>query len=63
MMDYHATGPQGAFHICSVHRCHQDESPVQIISTQKLAYYQHVEAAYVSLCFELEELLAKTSSA
>lgn len=62
-MDYHATGPQGELHICTVHRCSHDESPVQIISSQKLAYYQHVEAAYVSLCLELEELLAKTSSA
>jgi hypothetical protein len=63
MMEYHATSQQGALHICTVHRCTQDDGPVQIISAQKLAYYQHVEAAYVSLCLELEELLAKTSSA
>jgi len=61
-MDYHATDSKGVSHICTVHRLHRDESPVQIISVQKLAYYQRLETAYASLCLELEELLASTSS-
>lgn len=61
-MDYHATNSKGILHICTVHRHHQDESPVQIISVQKLAYYQRIEAAYLALCRELEELLSNTSS-
>lgn len=62
-MDYHATSSQGVFHICTVHRHRQDESPVQIISEQKLAYYEQVEAAFLSLCHEFEELRTKSSAA
>ncbi|MEW6760747.1 MAG: hypothetical protein AB1437_07970 [Pseudomonadota bacterium] len=63
MMDYHATSSKGILHICTVHRHDLDESPVQIISAQKLAYFERIEAAYLSLCDELEELLSNTSSA
>lgn len=43
------------FHVLTTHRGVDDETPLQLISAEQLAYYQQVEAAYLGLLQRLAE--------
>lgn len=43
------------FHVFTTHRGPVDETPLQMISAQQLAYYQRMEAAYLGLLQRLAE--------
>jgi hypothetical protein len=49
LMDFHAITPAGVQHVLTTHREQTDESPLQLISAARLAYYQRIEAEYQRL--------------
>ena len=51
-LDLHAITDQGVTHVCTVHRVAKDETPLQMISMQRLAQLLEAEA----------ELLARRAS-
>lgn len=52
-MEFHAFTPQGATHVCTVHRGEGDKTPLQMISGQELARLKAVEAAHYALLASL----------
>lgn len=52
-MEFHAFTPQGATHVCTVHRGESDTTPLQMISCQELERLKRVEAAHRALLASL----------
>jgi hypothetical protein len=48
-MEFHAITPAGIQHVLTTHRSASDETPLQLISNARLAYYQQIEADYMKL--------------
>lgn len=51
-LDLHAHTDQGTTHVCTIHRGEKDETPLQMISAERLAQLLAAEA-------ELQTLLAR----
>lgn len=52
-MEFHAFTPQGATHVCTVHRGENDTTPLQIISGRELERLKQLEAAHRALLASL----------
>lgn len=48
-LDLHAYTPEGATHVCTIHRGAGDVTPLQMISAQELARLQAAEAELLAL--------------
>jgi len=48
-MEFHAYTPERATHICDIHRCSADQSPLQFISEKELARLKAAEAELAAL--------------
>ena len=48
-LEFQAITPEGITHVCNVHRCPADQSPLQMISRQELAWLHALEAELLAL--------------
>lgn len=48
-MDLHAHTDQGTTHVCTIHRGEKDETPLQMISAQRLEQLLAAEAELLAL--------------